>query len=153
MHEPTCSLFKRAILDSLPHLHPLVGQHITHYQVWKRSGDAQWRGRSVIAPGPSSLSTWVATRICRLTATGECPLMANSPRFVVAFRSRKEPFGQHDFAGSRASIHQQMPAGIRYDRELFSREFGHYLTSTGPPGTRQMSRAGQKGEQPHESVG
>lgn len=28
--------------------------------------------------------------------------MANSPRFVVAFRAGKEPFGQHDFAGYRA---------------------------------------------------
>ena len=41
----------------------------------------------------------VATRICPLTATCDCPLMASSPRFAVAFRAGKEPFGQHDFAG------------------------------------------------------
>lgn len=44
-------------------------------------------------------AVWVATRVCPLTATGDCPPMAISPRIVVAFRAGKEPFGQHDFAG------------------------------------------------------
>ena len=65
-------------------------------------------------PIPSRV--WVATRVCPLTATGDCPLMANSPRFVVAFRAGKEPFGQHDFAGSRPGRrrpdHWQIALGV-----------------------------------------
>jgi hypothetical protein len=34
---------------------------------------------------------WMATSICPLAASGDCPRMANSPRSAVAFRARRAP--------------------------------------------------------------
>lgn len=63
-----------------------------------RAGPGRWCARTV-STRQFLPRVWVATRICPLTATGDCLHLANSPRFVVAFCAGKEPFGQHDFAG------------------------------------------------------
>lgn len=31
--------------DSLSHLQPLVGQHVTRYQVWEKQGESSWHGK------------------------------------------------------------------------------------------------------------
>ena len=54
-------------------------------------------------------------------------------------------------AGAR--IHQQSARGARDDLQLRIGQGRHHRVSSGPPGIRQMSRAGQYGEQAHDLVG
>jgi len=44
MHDEPRALLRQAILASLPHLQPLVGQSLTQYLVWRKLDDSRWHG-------------------------------------------------------------------------------------------------------------
>ena len=44
MHDEPRALLRQAILASIPHLQPLVGQFSTQYLVWRKLDDSRWHG-------------------------------------------------------------------------------------------------------------
>jgi len=91
MHDEPRALLRQAILASLPHLQPLVGQYSTHYLVWRKLDESHWQGEFETRPD-----------VRKVLSRADKQIEEASAAFCHSFPTRHpEHAGMVGFRGSR----------------------------------------------------
>jgi hypothetical protein len=88
MHDEPRALFKKAIIESLPNLQPLVGKFLEYYQVWRKVSDSQWSGAFEARPDINKMLGEVDEYIGKASAAFSDSFPVHHPEYAgtVGFR-------------------------------------------------------------------
>jgi len=95
MHHEPKALFRRAILDSLPHLQPLLGQFSTQYLVWRKVDDSRWQGEFDLRPDMVKVFAMADKQISEASAAFCDSFPSRHPEYagMVGFRGSSQNWG------------------------------------------------------------
>jgi hypothetical protein len=96
MHDEPRALFKQAIVTSLPHLQPLLGQFSTQCLIWQRLDDSHWHGEFQSRPDMVRVFTNADKQIDEASAAFCHSFLSRHPEYagVVGFRGSTHNWGK-----------------------------------------------------------
>lgn len=136
MHDEPRALFRQAVLASIPHLQPLVGQFVTQYLVWQKLDDSRWQGEFQQRPDMVKVFRKADKHINQASAAFCRSFAARHPEHagMVGFHGSQHNWSKNQSHIVRSALHSLWRRHRTFeltnaDVEAIVREFADFVDS------------------------